>query len=168
MPTRESLPVAHPTFSTTASLRHLVSLTRLQFKETMKNVFFVVLMLAGFLFAVITRLVINNPMATRIYPVTYQMLEMASAGFFIFAVAIIIFYSGELVWRERDARLNQVIDAFPVPAMGAVRLQAARVDAGTGHRGAADPGVRPDGADRRRASTTSSLACISASSSSTA
>ena len=42
------------------------------------------------------------------------MLEMANAGFFIFAVAIIIFYSGELVWRERDAQLNQVLDAFPL------------------------------------------------------
>ncbi len=39
---------------------------------------------------------------------------MACAGFGIFALAIIIFYSGELVWRERDAQLNQVIDAFPL------------------------------------------------------
>ena len=42
------------------------------------------------------------------------MLLMAGGGFLIFAIAIVIFYSGELVWRERDARLNQVIDAFPV------------------------------------------------------
>ena len=111
---RGTLPIAYPTFSTSASLRHLLSLARLQFKETTKNVFFLVLMVAGFLFAVITAAGINNPLATRTYPVTFQMLEMASAGFFIFAVAIIIFYSGELVWRERDAQLNQVIDAFPI------------------------------------------------------
>ena len=71
-------------------------------------------MLAGFLFAALSAAGINNPLATRTYPVTYQMLEFASAGFFIFAVAIIIFYSGELVWRERDAQLNQVIDALPL------------------------------------------------------
>jgi ABC-2 type transport system permease protein len=110
----QSLPVAHPSFSATASLQHLLSLTRIHFKETTKNVFFVVLMLAGFLFAALSAAGINNPLATRTYPVTYQMLEFASAGFFIFAVAIIIFYSGELVWRERDAQLNQVIDAFPL------------------------------------------------------
>ena len=46
----QSLPIAHPTFSTTASLGHLMSLTRIHFKETTKNVFFLVLMLAGFLF----------------------------------------------------------------------------------------------------------------------
>ena len=103
-----------PAFSAAASLRHLLSLTRIQFRETTKNVFFLVLMLAGFLFAVLTAAGINNPLATRTYPVTYQMLQMAGAGFAIFAFAIIIFYSGELVWRERDAQLNQVIDAFPL------------------------------------------------------
>ena len=114
MPTTQALPIAHPTFSTGASFRHLLSLTRIHFRETTKNVFFLVLMLAGFLFAVLTAAGINNPIATKTYPVTYQMLELAGAGFFIFAIAIIIFYSGELVWRERDAQLNQVIDAFPL------------------------------------------------------
>ena len=42
------------------------------------------------------------------------MLQLASAGFAVFAIALIIFYSGELVWRERDAQLNQVIDALPL------------------------------------------------------
>ena len=114
IPQAESLPVAHPTFSTAASLRHLLSLTRIQFTETTKNVFFVVLMLAGFLFSILSAAGINNPLANRTWPVTNQMLLLASAGFGIFALAIIIFYSGELVWRERDAQLNQVIDAFPL------------------------------------------------------
>ena len=83
-----------------ASLHHLISLTRIQFRETTRNVFFLVLMLAGFLFSALTAAGINSPLATKTYPVTFQMLEMANAGFFIFAIAIIIFYSGELVWRS--------------------------------------------------------------------
>jgi ABC-type transport system involved in multi-copper enzyme maturation permease subunit len=114
IPTAESLPIAHPTFSAAASLRQLISLTRIQFKETTKNIFFLVLMLAGFLLSILTAAGIGNPVATRTWPVTNQMLETASAGFFIFAIAIIIFYSGELVWRERDAQLNQVMDALPL------------------------------------------------------
>ena len=110
----DTLPIAHPAFSTAASLRHVVSLTQIQFKETTKNVFFLVLMLAGFLFAMFSAAGINNPQASRTWPVTYQMLQMANAGFRIFAIAIIIFYSGELVWRERDAQLNQVMDALPL------------------------------------------------------
>ncbi len=51
VPAAESLPIAHPVFSAAASLRQLLSLTRIQFTETTKNVFFLVLMLAGGLFA---------------------------------------------------------------------------------------------------------------------
>ncbi len=110
----DSLPIAHPTFSAGASLRQLFSLTAIQFRETTKNVFFVVLMLAGFLFSLLSAAGINDPQASRTWPVTNQMLLMASGGFAIFAFAIIIFYSGELVWRERDAELNQVMDALPM------------------------------------------------------
>jgi ABC-2 type transport system permease protein len=42
------------------------------------------------------------------------MLQGATGGLFVFALAIITFYAGELVWRERDAGLNQIVDALPV------------------------------------------------------
>ena len=71
-------------------------------------------MLAGFLFSIFAAAGLSNPQASRTWPVTNQMLLMANAGFNLFAIAIIIFYSGELVWRERDARLNQVMDALPL------------------------------------------------------
>ncbi|HEY1656761.1 MAG TPA: M1 family aminopeptidase [Candidatus Sulfotelmatobacter sp.] len=108
------LPVSHPVFSPSASLWQLLSLTRIQFTETVKNIFFLVLMLAGYLFAVVAASGILSPRAARTYPVTHVMVLMAGGGFLIFAIAIIIFYSGEMVWRERDAQLNQVIDAFPL------------------------------------------------------
>jgi len=114
LPGKEALPVSHPVFSSLASLRHLLSLTRIQFTETVKNVFFAVLMLAGYLFAVVVASGVTTPWTVRTYPVTHLMVLMAGAGFLIFAIAIIIFYSGELVWQERDAQLNQVIDAFPL------------------------------------------------------
>src|SRR5579863_1015274 len=114
IPTSDLLPVARPSFSGAASLRQVLSLTRIQFTETTKNVFFLVLMLAGFLFSVLVASGLLGPSTAATYPLTHQMLDAATAGFFIFSIAIIIFYSGELVWRERDAQLNQVIDAFPV------------------------------------------------------
>jgi len=111
---QRALPIAHPVFSAGASLRQFVSLTRIQFTETVKNVFFGVLLLAGGLFAIFSASGINNPLATPTYPVTARMLEDGGGGFFIFALAIIIFYAGELAWRERDAQLNQIVDALPM------------------------------------------------------
>jgi ABC-2 type transport system permease protein len=110
----EASPMVHPEFSSAASLRQFLSLTRIQFSETVKNIFFIVLLLAGALFAIFTATGITNPFATRTYPVTYQMLELSNLGFFVFALAITTFYAGELVWRERDAGLNQIVDALPV------------------------------------------------------
>lgn len=31
---------------------------------------------------------------------------------------LIVFYAGELVWQERDARLSEIADAAPVPEWG--------------------------------------------------
>jgi ABC-2 type transport system permease protein len=109
----KALPVSHLVFSAAASFRQFLSLTRIQFTETVRNVFFIVLMLAGGLFSIFVANGINNPFATHVYPLTYQMLQLATGGFFIFALAIITFYSGELVWRERDAGVSQIIDALP-------------------------------------------------------
>jgi ABC-2 type transport system permease protein len=113
-PSARALPIAHPVFSSRASWRQFFSLTRIQFTETVKNVFFLVLLLAGGLFAILTANQITNPFSSHTYPVTYQMLEGATGGLFVFALAIITFYAGELVWRERDAGLNQIVDALPV------------------------------------------------------
>ena len=36
-------------------------------------------------------------------------------NFWVMVPLLIIFFSGELVWRERDARLSENVDATPVP-----------------------------------------------------
>ena len=42
---------------------------------------------------------------TNTYPVTYQVLEMISETFALFMLIVTTFYAGELVWREREARV---------------------------------------------------------------
>jgi ABC-2 type transport system permease protein len=108
------IPLVHPTFTRSDALGEWFSLTRLQFAETVKNVFFGVLVLAGALMAIFSDYDVNTPFATPVYPVTWRMLELGGGGFTLFILAIITFYSGELVWRERDAGLNQIMDALPV------------------------------------------------------
>jgi len=108
------LPAVRRFFSAAASFRQFLSLTNIQFAETVRNVFFFVLVFAGGLFAMFVANGINNPFATPTYPVTHIVLGQANAGFLVFALAIITFYAGELVWRERDAGISQIVDALPV------------------------------------------------------
>ncbi len=53
-------------------------------------------------------------------PVTGNLLNtmqnLSDHGIWFIIPVLIIYYSGELVWRERDNRLNDIIGAAPVPA----------------------------------------------------
>ena len=43
------------------------------------------------------------------------MLDLLSARSAVFMLVIITFYAGELTWRERENRLDQIHDALPIP-----------------------------------------------------
>ncbi|QRN96338.1 hypothetical protein JRI60_46240 [Archangium violaceum] len=96
-------------------LRMLPRLAWLDLKETVKNVYFLVIVLAGVIFVLGTSRVIGVMFGTAVYPVTYMVLELVGGTFALFHFIIITFYSGELIWRERDARMNQLYDSLPVP-----------------------------------------------------
>src|SRR5256714_13006896 len=52
---------------------------------------------------------------TETWPVTYKMVEILNGSFGLFLLVIIAFYTGELVWSERDVKMGQITDAMPVP-----------------------------------------------------
>ncbi|MGQ4661414.1 M1 family aminopeptidase [Lysobacter sp. F6437] len=52
---------------------------------------------------------------TRVHPVTSLMVTTLQGGFSFMLVFIVMFYAGELVWKERGARLGEVTDAMPMP-----------------------------------------------------
>ncbi|HLJ29351.1 MAG TPA: ABC transporter permease [Candidatus Angelobacter sp.] len=113
LPQITAVRVLHPMFSFPASLALFFSMAWLQFSEIVRNVFFGVIAIAGYSFALIVCFNLSNPFTTPVYPVTYRMIELSGGAFGIFALAIITFYAGELVWRERDAGVNQIVDALP-------------------------------------------------------
>jgi len=103
---------------TPAPVRGLALLPRLAwlyFKETVKNVYFGVIALAGILFLLANSTTVGSLFGTTTWPVTYQILELLGGTFSIFMLVIITFYAGELVWRERDQRFDQIQDALPIP-----------------------------------------------------
>ncbi|GAB2621069.1 ABC transporter permease/M1 family aminopeptidase [Novilysobacter erysipheiresistens] len=52
---------------------------------------------------------------TQVYPVTSLMLQTLQGGYAFMLVIVVMFYAGELVWKERGARLGEVTDAMPMP-----------------------------------------------------
>jgi hypothetical protein len=54
---------------------------------------------------------------TPVYPVTRVIVESITSAFQLFFYALITFYVGELVWRERILRADQTTDVLPVPSL---------------------------------------------------
>ncbi|PXX47405.1 ABC transporter permease/M1 family aminopeptidase [Undibacterium pigrum] len=104
-----------PNFSGNRILKLLYAESMLNLRESVKNVYFIVMLLAGVLFMFAISSSITKMFGTPTYPVTYAVLEILGGSFSIFMLAITTFYAGELVWRERDARIAQLLDALPVP-----------------------------------------------------
>jgi len=101
-------------------------------RESIKNIYFAVIVLAGALALFATSLDMGAIFGTSTYPVTYQILELIGGVYSLFMLIVTTFYAGELVWREREAGISQMIDALPLPSwlpllgktLGLVALQA--------------------------------------------
>jgi hypothetical protein len=66
------------------------------------------------------------------YPLTYKMVDAISGSSGIFMIIILVFFSGELVWRARLAHIDEVISATPHQAFSQLLAQwMALVAAGT-------------------------------------
>ncbi len=113
----EAPPIAAPTVSTSTvrGIRLLPRLTWMYLRETVRNIYFLVFALAGVAFLIVESTTIGSLYGTNTWPVTYQMLELLGGAFGVFMLVIITYYAGELVWRERDNRLDQIVDALPTP-----------------------------------------------------
>jgi hypothetical protein len=52
---------------------------------------------------------------TTVYPMTHLMVEMLNGSFTFMLVIIVTFYAGELIFKERQAKIADVNDAMPMP-----------------------------------------------------
>jgi ABC-2 type transport system permease protein len=104
-----------PDFSHRSTALLLFKSTWLNLRESVKNVYFVVIALAGVLVLAASAINIGAMFGTSTYPVTYQILETISEAYGLVMLIITTFYAGELIWREREARMAQMLDALPVP-----------------------------------------------------
>jgi ABC-2 type transport system permease protein len=88
----------------------------LNFRESVKDIYFAVIVLAAVLAIFATSINLGAMYGTKTYPVTYQVLEIVGSTFSLFLLIVTTFYAGELVWREREARVAQMLDALPLPS----------------------------------------------------
>jgi len=121
-----ALPVAAQTFGPATVRRQFLHQTRIETIGVLKGIPFLIMLFAGVLNVVGSSGVVDQLFGTAVYPVTHLMLQVIQGSFGLFAFLILIFYSGDLIWRERNLRMADMSDALPVPtwAMWASKLTA--------------------------------------------
>jgi len=75
---------------------------------------FGVLLAIGVFQLIVANRYLGAAWGTPIYPVTHLMLHSIGALFSVLLMIILAFYGGELIWRQRAARLHEIYDAMPV------------------------------------------------------
>jgi len=94
-------------------IKHIWSLTKMYFKTVVKSIPFLAIVLMGIVLIFVNSSHWGQMYGTFTLPATYQMVSLISS-FNLFFWIIIIYFSGELIWRERDVQIGQIIDATPV------------------------------------------------------
>ncbi len=109
------LPEVTRKFSMGSSIRQLLGQIKIEFSAIVKNLYFVVIVVLGMGFIIVVGFEnIGQLYGTTTYPVTYEVLEITAGTFSLFLLVIIVLFSGELVWRERDKNVAQIYDSLPV------------------------------------------------------
>ena len=74
-----------------------------------------VLIAIGLVLAVLNLSFGGEILGSPSYPVTRLMVEALQGNFALLSLILAIFYAGELVWRDRDRRVHEIIDATGAP-----------------------------------------------------
>jgi ABC-type transport system involved in multi-copper enzyme maturation permease subunit len=93
-----------------------VSSVRIHVAGILKGTVFIVILLAGLLNCV-PSMVMNarEGYGNSTLPVTYWLLEVNAGSLYMFLIGLITYYAGVLMWKDRDAHMDEITDSLPVP-----------------------------------------------------
>lgn len=115
VPAPVTLPKTSPTFGLATSLRQFFRQMRFDTVGVLRGVPFIVMLLFALANFVPSALYGQSLYETPTHPVTSIMLRALQGSYSFVLIIIVLFYAGELVAKERSAKIHEVTDAMPVP-----------------------------------------------------
>ncbi len=85
-----------------------------EFKQAFSNIYFLMVLLCGIIYIFSISGQIGKFYGTETLPVTYDVLEVIGGSFGLFIVILTTFYSGELIWKDREQHFFELVDSKPV------------------------------------------------------
>ncbi|GHN02483.1 hypothetical protein WSM22_39720 [Cytophagales bacterium WSM2-2] len=96
-------------------VRQVFRLTLMYFRMVWSEKAFIAIVGSGIFFFFLAASKIASVYGTGSYPVTAIMIDQINSSFNLFLTIVIVFYTGELLWKERSLNLHQIYDTLPVP-----------------------------------------------------
>jgi ABC-type transport system involved in multi-copper enzyme maturation permease subunit len=93
----------------------LWALARFDIAAAIRSPAFIVLLGIGFVNSLGALWFADELYGNVIHPVTRVMIEALQGSFAIIPLIIAIYYAGELVWRDRERRMHEIVDSTPAP-----------------------------------------------------
>ncbi|HMP99534.1 MAG TPA: M1 family aminopeptidase [Cyclobacteriaceae bacterium] len=93
-----------------SALWHMITF---ETKSIIKNQVFIILVIIGLINLIASLTSFTGNYGASKYPVTYDVIDYIRGSFYLFLIGLITFYTGVLVWKERDAKINEIQDATP-------------------------------------------------------
>ena len=103
-----------PTKANVFSISTFWNLVKFETKAIVKNPTFIIIVSIGLILLITNLTSFSGDFGTKQYPVTYNIVGKIKSSIDIFMIGFIIFYTGVLVWKERDAKINEIQDATPI------------------------------------------------------
>jgi len=114
-PARISDPLPGPRFGRGAAFAQFVTRTRFEMRQIFRSPAYIVLLLMA-IGLVFTNLWGGGEIyGTPSLPRTVAILPALTGVFGLITIIIAIYYSGEVVWRERERKMHEIVDATPMP-----------------------------------------------------
>jgi ABC-2 type transport system permease protein len=104
-----------PRFGAGAAWRQLRRQAGFEVRGVVRSVPFLVLLALGILNVAGAAVLAEQTAGTPVYLRTHLMITAVQQAFLLFLVIILTLYAGELVFRERQAKLDEIMDSLPVP-----------------------------------------------------
>ena len=103
-----------PTKAGVFSWKTFWNLIQFETKSIIKNPTYIIIMIIGLIILIVNLSTLTGYFGTTRYPVTYIVVDNIEDAYNMFMYGFITFYTGVLVWKERDAKINEIEDATPI------------------------------------------------------
>jgi len=109
-----ALPRVQLSHGSGAARQQFRTLFRNDFLGMLKSTPFIIIMTLGLVQLFTSLAYVTSMYGNTTYPVTYNVVDLMRGNLLIYVMIIVTFYAGQLIWKERDPKMDGIINALPM------------------------------------------------------